>query len=88
MGFGHKSPLSSHPNFRAPEPPPINERQVRDIVNYTLKYVAELISPPKVNDEDEDRECNDVADEVKGVTDDILERLNINLDKPLPFDEL
>lgn len=81
-------PLSGHPNFFPPTLPPINEREIRDIVNYTLKYVAELISPPKINDEDEDRECNDVASEIRSVTDDILEKLNIKLDKPLPFDEL
>ncbi len=81
-------PLNKHPNFSPPPSPPLDRREIRDIVNYTLNYVAELLSPPKVDDEDEDRECNDVADEVRNCAQDILEILQIRLDKPLPLDEL
>lgn len=73
MGFGPKSPLKGHPNFSPPRPP--DELSVAAIVRFTLDYAANLVSPPKVDGEDEERSCNDVAEELRGSVHDVLKAL-------------
>lgn len=73
MGFGCKSPLKDHPNFSPPRSP--HELTVAAVVRFTLDYAANLVSPPKVDGEDEERSCNDVAEELRGSVHDVLEAL-------------
>lgn len=61
--------LRGHPNF-ALSLPAVGESAIA----YALREAAHLLSPPKVEDEDEAIECNDAAASVLGLKDD-LERL-------------
>lgn len=71
---GQRVNLSSHPNFRPPDAPP--DVTIRSIVDYTLRYAANLVSPPQLEDEDDEIECIDVAAELRLSTDDVLRALD------------
>lgn len=48
--------LTAHPNFEEPNP-----NKFRDVVHYTLYYVAAMISPKQEKGEDYEIECVDIA---------------------------
>jgi hypothetical protein len=74
MGSGKScGPLKGHPNFQPPTPPKVFT--VQEIVKFTLDYAANLVSPPKVDGEDEERPCNKVADELRDAVADVMEAL-------------
>mgnify|MGYP001600844854 CR=1 FL=1 len=52
--------LSAHPNFV-----PLSPQPGEDIIAFTLRCAATLISPTKIAGEDEDTPCEVVADAVK-----------------------
>lgn len=54
--------LSAHPNFNVPLP-----RPDEDIVAFTLRCAAHLVSPKKLDGEDEDTECTIVANALIGL---------------------
>jgi hypothetical protein len=66
-------PLSAHPNFRPPRRPA--RLGLEDVVQFTLDFAANMVSPPKVDDEDEERSCVDVAAELRGAAADVLAAL-------------
>lgn len=71
--MGKAQSLSSHPNFQPPPPP--SQETIEEIVRYTLEYAARLISPPKVDGEDEEIECDDVAAELRNSVQDIIDSM-------------
>lgn len=61
--------LSAHPNFHLPFP-----EQGEDLIQYTLRCAAALISPPQIEGEDEDTACEVVAEAVTALYPFILAR--------------
>ena len=61
--------LSAHPNFELPFP-----QHGEDVIAYTLRCAAVLISPPKLDGEDEDTACEIVADAILNLYKPILAR--------------
>lgn len=51
--------LKSHPNFRFPDFP--KELDLENIIEYVLDCAAELVSPSKIDDEDDDFTCESLA---------------------------
>ena len=51
--------LSAHPNFELPLP-----KRYENIIVYTLRCAATLVSPPKLDAEDEDTPCEVVANAI------------------------
>ena len=69
--------LDSHPNFEIADIP--DGLSIGEVVAYTLNYAANLVSPPMVPDETENRECVDVARQIResaGVVLHLLDRVN------------
>ena len=62
----HVSQLSAHPNWEMPQPEP-----QEDVIAYTLRCAALLISPPKIEGEDEDTSCEVVANAVKRLAEEV-----------------
>lgn len=82
--MGYYQPLESHPNFKVPGIP--TGSSVEDAVRFTIEYVARLMSPLKLPGESVDRECHDVADEIRGHLPKILKTL-AELDGELSYHE-
>ena len=62
------SNMDEHPMFDLPEFPDvsIDKDSTRAVVEWTAKSIAEFISPPKDDDEDNDFACEDVAAAIRG----------------------
>ena len=58
--------LSLHPNWEIPRP-----QLHEDVIAYTLRCAAMLISPPKIEGENEDTPCEVVADAVQLLADEV-----------------
>lgn len=58
--MGKRATLFDHPNWEL-SPPKAKETQIQ----YTLRCAAELLSPPKYDDEDEDIECTNAAFDIQ-----------------------
>ena len=59
--------LITHPNIHLPGRPPVrvSDDTFRAIVQYALEAAASLVSPPKVDDEDEEFTCDDLARQIR-----------------------
>jgi hypothetical protein len=69
--------LSLHENFEFPEPP--RDDSAAAVVDYVLESAARLISPPKVEHEDEHFRCDDIAQALrKQLRDEIRNRLGLD----------
>lgn len=58
------SKIIDHPNFKLPDVPV--KRDSMTIALWALEAAAMLVSPPKVDHEDEEFECDDVAAAIRG----------------------
>ena len=65
----HVSQLYAHPNWEMPQPE-LHE----DVITYTLRCAAMLISPPKIEGEDMDTPCEVVADAIRRLADEVRYR--------------
>ena len=67
-----------HPNFVVPPLPKgqdgIVSPDAEQIMEWTLRCVAMLVSPPKEDDEDNDFECDEVRDTVLGPLRELLKQ--------------
>lgn len=64
--FSRRPRLSMHPNYEQPMP-----KEGEDLVAYTLRCAAFLISPPQLPGESNEIECVDVAAQVLALAADI-----------------
>ena len=57
--------LRNHPNFTFPEPPELphiySGSMAEDVARYVVETIAAYVSPPKVDGEDDEMACVDVA---------------------------
>jgi hypothetical protein len=51
--------LKLHPNLNIPDPP--EDRSEESLINYILESAARFVSPPKVQGEDVEFLCDDLA---------------------------
>ncbi len=79
MGYRALYKLNQHPNFKLPLSPKIQsgffkgENLVDDsarelmsqVIDFTCEYLAGLVSPSQVENETEERECTDVAEQIR-----------------------
>lgn len=67
--------LRKHPNFKLPDREPDLENVI-DLSDYIIESICMFISPPKVDGEDENFSCEDVAQAIKShLQPEIIERL-------------
>lgn len=64
--------LSAHPNFGLPFP-----KEGENLIKYTLRCAATLVSPPKLDGEDEETACEVVAEAIMGLYPHILARWQV-----------
>jgi hypothetical protein len=55
--------LKAHPNFEYPKRP--EGRTTEEVVAFTVEAVARLLSPPKIEGEDDSFACTDLAETVR-----------------------
>lgn len=65
--------LKEHVNFQVPDLPVVMDDS--NLIRFVLEYCASLVSPPKVDGEDEERSCIDVAAEIRSSQRDIVKIL-------------
>ena len=60
--------LMSHPNFTMPDTPTrLDGLGVFELVTYVLETTARMVSPPKVEGEDNSMSCEDLAKAIRGL---------------------
>lgn len=61
MGFPGRPqrPMWAHPNYRQPRP-----RREETAVEYTIRCIAHLVSPPQFAGEHYEIECTDMAEQI------------------------
>lgn len=57
--MGKSERLDSHPNYKQQTP-----RAGESLVEFTLRWAAHLVSPPKVDGESDENECTDIAQQI------------------------